>query len=110
MTMLAEMVDAVIGIDTHEVEIADPAGKPIAVLPIGNDSTGFARPLAVIAGAAPGPLLYWPGVNYAPVPATSRPSGRLRSAVWRWPWARPGSSSPATAPNCWPTSGKSLSA
>ena len=50
MTMLAETVDAVIGIDTHrdthEVEIADPAGRPIAVLQIGNDSAGFARLLA----------------------------------------------------------------
>ena len=47
MTMLAEVVDAVIGIDTHrdshEVEIADPAGKPIALLRIGNDSAGFAQ-------------------------------------------------------------------
>jgi len=45
--MLAEVVDAVIGIDTHrdthEVEIADAAGKPIAVMRIGNDSGGFAR-------------------------------------------------------------------
>ena len=45
--MLAETVDAVIGIDTHrdtrEVEIADPPGKPIAVLRISNDSAGFAR-------------------------------------------------------------------
>jgi hypothetical protein len=36
MTMLAETVDAVIGIDAHrdtrEVEIADPAGRPIAAL------------------------------------------------------------------------------
>jgi len=59
MTMLAETVDAVIGIDTHrdthEVEIADPAGRPIAVLRIGNDSAGFARLLAAIAEAAPGP-------------------------------------------------------
>jgi transposase len=59
MTMLAETVDAVIGIDTHrdthEVEIADPAGRPIAVLRIGNDSAGFARLLAAIARAAPGP-------------------------------------------------------
>jgi hypothetical protein len=42
MTMLAETVDAVIGIDTHrdthEVEIADPAGRPIAVMRISNDS------------------------------------------------------------------------
>jgi transposase len=42
MTMLAEAVDAVIGIDTHrdthEVEIADPAGKPVAALRIGEAS------------------------------------------------------------------------
>ena len=59
MTMLAETVDAVIGIDTHrdthEVEIADAAGKPIAVMRIGNDSAGFARLLAAIAEVAPGP-------------------------------------------------------
>ena len=57
--MLAETVDAVIGIDTHrdshEVEVADPAGKPIAAMRIGNDSAGFARLLAVIAEVAPGP-------------------------------------------------------
>jgi transposase len=59
MTMLAETVDAVIGTgthrDSHEVEIADPAGKPIAVLRVGNDSAGFARLLAAIAEVAPGP-------------------------------------------------------
>jgi transposase len=59
MTMLAEVVDAVIGIDTHrdshEVEIADAAGKPIAALRIGNDSAGFAQLLAAIAEVAPGP-------------------------------------------------------
>ena len=59
MTMLAEVVDAVIGIDTHrdthEVEIADPAGRPIAVLRIGNDSGGFARLLAAVAEVVPGP-------------------------------------------------------
>jgi len=57
--MLAETVDAVIGTgthrDSHEVEIADPAGKPIATMRIGNDSAGFARLLAVIAEVAPGP-------------------------------------------------------
>ena len=57
--MLAEVVDAVIGIDTHrdthEVEIADAAGKPIAVMRIGNDSGGFARLLDAIAEVAPGP-------------------------------------------------------
>jgi transposase len=59
MTMLAEVVDAVIGIDTHrgshEVEIADPAGKPVATMRIGNDSAGFAQLLAAIAEVAPGP-------------------------------------------------------
>ena len=57
--MLAEVVDAVIGIDTHrdshEVEIADAAGKPIATMRIGNDSAGFAQLLAAIAQVAPGP-------------------------------------------------------
>jgi transposase len=59
MTMLAEVVDAVIGIDTHrdshEVEIADAAGKPITVMRVGNDSAGFAQLLAAIAKVAPGP-------------------------------------------------------
>lgn len=59
MTMLAETVDAVIGIDTHrdthEAEIADAAGRPLAVLRIGNDSAGFAELLAAVARTAPGP-------------------------------------------------------
>jgi transposase len=59
MTMLAETVDAIIGIDTHrdthEVEIADPAGKPVMTMQISNDSAGFTRLLAVIAEVAPGP-------------------------------------------------------
>jgi transposase len=59
MTMLAEVVDAVVGIDTHrdshEVEIADAAGKPVATMRIGNDSAGFVRLLAAIAEVAPGP-------------------------------------------------------
>lgn len=59
MTMLAEVADAVIGIgthrDSHEVEIADAAGRPIAALRIGNDSAGFAQLLAAIAKVVPGP-------------------------------------------------------
>src|SRR6266487_7418 len=59
MTMLAEVVDAVIGIDTHrdshEVEIADAAGRPIATMQVSNDSGGFARLLATIAEVVPGP-------------------------------------------------------
>jgi transposase len=59
MTMLAEVIDAVIGTgthrDSHEVEIADPAGRPIATMRIGNDSKGFAQLLAAIAEVVPGP-------------------------------------------------------
>jgi transposase len=59
MTMLAEVIDAVIGIgthrDSHEAEIADAAGQPIATMQIDNGSSGFARLLAAIAKVAPGP-------------------------------------------------------
>jgi hypothetical protein len=59
MTMRAETVDAVIGIDTHrdshEVEIADAAGKPLAAMQVSNDSAGFTQLLAAIAKVAPGP-------------------------------------------------------
>jgi transposase len=59
MTMLAEAVDAVIGIDTHrdshEIEIADATGKPIAAMQVSNDSGGFAQLLAAIAELVPGP-------------------------------------------------------
>ena len=45
--MLAELVDAVVGVDTHrdthEVEIALPSGAPIRTRKITNDSSGKAR-------------------------------------------------------------------
>jgi hypothetical protein len=59
--MLAECVDAVVGVDTHrdthEVEIASPAGTPIATITISNDSAGYAELLAWIFQHAPGPRL-----------------------------------------------------
>ena len=59
--MLAEVVDAVIGIDTHrdthEAEIADAAGRTLTVLQVSNDSAGFARLLARVAEVAPGPRI-----------------------------------------------------
>ena len=59
--MLAELVDAVVGIDTHrdthQVEIALPNGAPIALTTISNDSTGYAELLAWIVDHAPGPRL-----------------------------------------------------
>jgi transposase len=58
MTMLAEVIDAVIGIDTHrdshEVEIADAAGRPITMMRIGNDSAGFTQLLAAITDLGSG--------------------------------------------------------
>jgi transposase len=57
--MLAEVIDAVVGVDTHrdthQVEIASPAGTPIATITISNDSAGYAQLLAWILQHAPGP-------------------------------------------------------
>src|SRR4051794_13996061 len=59
--MLAELVDAVVGIDTHrdthQVEIALPNGAPIALTTSSNDSPGYAELLAWIVDHAPGPRL-----------------------------------------------------
>jgi transposase len=59
--MLAEVVDAVVGIDTHrdthQVEIALPTGAPIATCTITNDTRGYAGLLAWIAEHTPGPRL-----------------------------------------------------
>ena len=59
--MLADVVDAVVGVDTHrdthQVEIALPTGTPIATRTISNDSQGFAELLTWIAEHAPGPRL-----------------------------------------------------
>src|SRR5215210_9083823 len=57
--MLAELIDAVVGVDTHrdthEVEIALPTGTPIGTRQISNDGSGFAELLAWIVDHAPGP-------------------------------------------------------
>jgi hypothetical protein len=59
--MLAELIDAVVGVDTHrdtrQVEIAYPTGAPIATTTISNDSTGYAELLAWIFDHTPGPRL-----------------------------------------------------
>ena len=61
MPMLAELVDAVVGVDTHrdthQVEIALPTAAPIATCQISNDSAGYAALLAWIAEHTPGPRL-----------------------------------------------------
>src|SRR4051812_26031052 len=63
--MLAELLDAVVGVDTHrdthrdthQVEIALPNSAPIASTTIRNDATGYAELLAWIVDHAPGPRL-----------------------------------------------------
>ena len=59
MPMLAELIDAVVGVDTHrdthEVELALPTGTPIGTRKISNDNAGFAELLAWIVDHAPGP-------------------------------------------------------
>jgi transposase len=61
MTMLAEMVDAVIGGDTHRdthtLEIATPVGAPIATLTISNDEAGFVAARDWIMRTVPGPRI-----------------------------------------------------
>jgi transposase len=59
MPMLAELIDAVVGADTHrdthEIEIAHPTGAPIAVCSIPNTSHGFTELVGWIAEHTPGP-------------------------------------------------------
>jgi transposase len=59
--MLAELIDAVVGVDTHRdthhVEIALPTGTPIATCSISNDTAGYAHLLAWILDHAPGPRI-----------------------------------------------------
>ena len=59
MVQLAEVVDAVIGGDTHRdvhaLELVAPNGTTLSTLAISNDEAGFAEVLAWIAQRAPGP-------------------------------------------------------
>src|SRR6478609_5627260 len=56
--MLADLIDAVVGVDTHRdthhVEIALPTGTPIPTCSITNDASGYAQLLAWILEHAPG--------------------------------------------------------
>jgi transposase len=58
MTILAEVVDAVVGGDTHRdthaLEMLAPNGATIATLAIDNDDDGFVDAIAWIAQYAPG--------------------------------------------------------
>ena len=59
MPILAELVDAVVGVDTHrdthEAELATATGAVLAQLQVANDTAGFTRLIEWIAEHAPGP-------------------------------------------------------
>ena len=61
MPRVADVVDAVIGGDTHsefhQLEIATPVAAPIAVITVDNDELGFAEAISWITRHAPGPRL-----------------------------------------------------
>src|SRR5215470_1570341 len=58
MTMVAEVVDAIIGGDTHKdthtLAMLSPVGATIATVRIENDAAGYATAVAWIAAHAPG--------------------------------------------------------
>jgi transposase len=62
--LLADFVDAVVGVDTHrdthQVEIALPTGTPIATCSVSNDSSGYAELPAWILDHTPGSRLVVP--------------------------------------------------
>jgi transposase len=61
VSMLADVIDAVIGVDTHRdvhhAEIAHPGGAVIATCSVRNTSAGYAQLLSWAIGHAPGPRL-----------------------------------------------------
>jgi transposase len=61
MSSVAEVVDAVIGGDTHsefhQLEMALPTAAPITTATVGNDDDGFAEAIEWISAHAPGPRL-----------------------------------------------------
>jgi transposase len=61
MPMVADIADAVLGVDTHrdthEIELANPTGRALATLAIPNSDAGFTQLLAWISEHAPGPVI-----------------------------------------------------
>ena len=61
MSLVAEVVDAVVGGDTHRdthaLEITAASGVTIATVLVSNDQAGFTEALSWIADHAPGPQI-----------------------------------------------------
>jgi transposase len=62
MPIVADIADLLVGFDTHrdfhQLEIATPAGKVLAVEVISNDEAGFTRAIELISVHAPGPAVF----------------------------------------------------
>ena len=111
MPMLADLIDAVVGVDTHRdthhVEIALPTGTPIATCSISNDTSGYTQLLAWILEHAPDPAS--PSRSKAPAatasdsPAPPPPPACLSSSA-NSPTATPaaGAASPTRSTRTWP--------
>jgi transposase len=63
MDMLAERIDAVIGVDTHTdthtAAVCDARGGVLATVTVATTAAGYAELLEAAAAAAPGPRLAW---------------------------------------------------
>lgn len=63
MPMLADLVDAVIGVDTHTdthtAAVVDRLGAHLATIEISADAAGYTRLIKLAAGKAPGPKIAW---------------------------------------------------
>ena len=129
MPMLADCVDAVIGVDTHrdthEAEIAHSSGAPIRTHSVSNDCTGYAELLAWIVDHAPsarivvaneGARSYGAGLAHALVAAgltvieceepsrtTRRGAVNPTRSMRTWLCSTPSSLTPTTCPPHAPT-------
>jgi transposase len=76
MPMLADIADAVIGVDTHAdthaLQIAGANGVPIAERTIANNENGFAEAIAFAEHHAPGTRVFSPSKAHAPMASASR--------------------------------------
>ena len=61
--MLAEQVDAVVGVDTHRdthtAALLRPTGAVLGTVEISTDESGFAQLLEFVTAQTPGPRLVW---------------------------------------------------
>lgn len=110
MTLVADVVDAVVGGDTHRdthaLEICAPSGARIASVEIDNDDAGFEQALQWIVEHAPGPrvVVGLEGTRSYGVGLTRAVRRRVLSSLrWNARRGRPGAVvSPIRSTRIWP--------